>query len=56
MTEATLTFTHFDEQSEVILVDDPSKPGWEDYLAAAEQEDPSNEDDEDQENELSYTF
>ena len=56
MTDATLTFTDFDEQSDVILLDDPSKPGWEDYLAVAGQGDQSNEDEEDQENEFSYTF
>ncbi len=39
MTETTLTFTVSTNQAKVNLVTDPSKPGWEDFLASNQRDD-----------------
>ena len=46
MGDTTLTFSIFSDQTPVEFVDDPSKPGWEDFLAGNA---PDGRDDDEQE-------
>jgi hypothetical protein len=39
MSDTTLTFAISNSQSQVQLVDDPSEPGWEDFLTRRQSED-----------------
>ena len=48
MSDTTLTFSIFNDQTPVEFVDDPSKPGWEDFLAGNA---PDERDDDEQESE-----
>ena len=43
MTDTTLTFTTLASQEAVKLVDDPSKPGWEDFLSSDRHDDEKGE-------------
>ena len=46
MSDTTLTFTTLSSQTPVEFISDPSKPGWEDFLATSAQDERDDKDEE----------